>query len=111
MWMNGEELTRFVLDGRKITATLMLRPGINRLELRWLEGAQQGKPRLVLRDVGLITVRKQGPRRLNSLNVVPIRLIYEELVTDYQDLWARRLTGLKHELESRTPHTKKNKSQ
>lgn len=56
----------------------------------------------VLRDVGLITVRKDGPRRLNSLNVVPIRQIYEELVDDYQDLWARRLTGLKHDLESRT---------
>ena len=59
----------------------------------------------VLRDVGLITVRKEGPRRLNSLNVVPIRQVYEELVTDYQDLWARRLTGLKHELESRTRDT------
>ncbi len=65
----------------------------------------------VLRDVGLITVRKQGPRRLNSLNVVPIRQIYEELVDDYQDLWARRLTGLKRELESQSKDTKKGKSQ
>lgn len=53
MWMNGEELTRFVLDGREVTTTLMLRPGPNRLELRFLERAQQAKPRLVLRDVGL----------------------------------------------------------
>ena len=65
----------------------------------------------VLRDVGLITVRKEGPRRLNSLNVVPIRHIYEELVDDYQDLWARRLTGLKHELESRTQDTATGKPQ
>ncbi len=65
----------------------------------------------VLRDVGLITVRKEGPRRLNSLNVVPIRQIYEELVDDYQDLWARRFTGLKRELESQTKDTKKGKQQ
>lgn len=64
----------------------------------------------VLRNVDLITVRKQGPRRLNSLNVIPIRQIYEHLVDDYQDLWASRLTGLKHELESRTKNTRKGKS-
>lgn len=55
----------------------------------------------VLRDVGLITVREDGPRRINSLNVVPIRRVYEELVDEYQDLWARQLTGLKRELESK----------
>ena len=63
----------------------------------------------VLRDVGLITVRLEGPRRYNSLNVVPIRQIYEELVDDYQDLWARSLTGLKRELESRTTDSQKGK--
>ncbi len=63
----------------------------------------------VLREVGLITVRKDGPRRLNSLNVVPIRHIYEELVDDYQDVWARRLTGLKRELESPGNETEKGK--
>ena len=57
----------------------------------------------VLRDAGLITVRKEGPRRLNSLNVVPIRQVYEELVSDYQDIWAGRLTGLKRELAGRDP--------
>ena len=65
----------------------------------------------VLREVGLITVRKEGPRRLNSLNVVPIRQIYEELVDDYQDLWAKRLTGLKRELESRNRNTSKGEPQ
>lgn len=65
----------------------------------------------VLRNVGLITVRKKGSRRLNSLNVVPIRQIYEELVGDYQDLWAKHLTGLKRELESRPKDTKKGKPQ
>ena len=61
----------------------------------------------VLRDVGLITVREDGPRRINSLNVVPIRRVYEELVDEYQDLWARRLTDLKRELESEKRPTRK----
>ncbi len=57
----------------------------------------------VLRDAGLILVREEGPRRLNYLNVVPIRRIYEELVDGYQDLWVHNLTGLKKELEESPP--------
>ena len=56
----------------------------------------------VLREVGLIKVRKRGTRRLNTLNVVPIRRIYEELVHGYQDVWASQLTDLKRELEGGT---------
>lgn len=56
----------------------------------------------ILRDVGLIKVRKNGTRRLNTLNVVPIRQVYEELVHGYQDVWAGQLTDLKRELESST---------
>ena len=54
----------------------------------------------VLREVGLIQVRKSGTRRLNTLNVVPIRQVYDELVHGYQDVWAGQLTDLKRELES-----------
>ncbi|MCH9648438.1 MAG: helix-turn-helix domain-containing protein [Deltaproteobacteria bacterium] len=54
----------------------------------------------VLREAGLIKVRKDGTRRLNTLNVVPIRQVYDELVHGYQDIWAGQLTGLKRELES-----------
>ena len=53
----------------------------------------------ILRDAGLVLVRKDGTRRLNSLNVIPIRRVYEELVSDYQDSWARKLTHLKRDLE------------
>jgi hypothetical protein len=35
------------------------------------------------------------------INVVPIRLIYERWVSDYEDLWVRRLTVLKRSLERR----------
>ena len=53
----------------------------------------------VLREAGLVQTREEGRSVVNSLNVVPIRLIYERWVSDYQDLWARRLSGLKRSLE------------
>jgi DNA-binding transcriptional ArsR family regulator len=53
----------------------------------------------VLRAAGLVQAREEGRSVVNSLNVVPIRLIYERWVSDYQDLWARKLTALKRSLE------------
>jgi len=47
--------------------------------------------------------REAGRTVVNSLNVIPIRLIYERWVSDYQDLWARKLTGLKRSLEKGPP--------
>ena len=52
-----------------------------------------------LREAGLVLTREEGRTVLNSLNVIPIRLIYERWVSDYQDLWARRFTALKREIE------------
>ena len=53
----------------------------------------------VLRDAGLVQERWEGRRCINSLNVIPIRAIYERWVSDYQDIWASRLTSLKRSLE------------
>jgi DNA-binding transcriptional ArsR family regulator len=53
----------------------------------------------VLREAGLVQTREEGRNIVNSLNVVPIRLIYERWVSDYQDIWARKLSGLKRSLE------------
>ena len=53
----------------------------------------------VLREACLINTRAEGRRRLNSLNVVPIRQIYERWVSGLQDLWASQLVGLKRSLE------------
>lgn len=53
----------------------------------------------VLREAGLVQSRDEGRSVVNSLNVVPIRLIYERWVSGYQDLWARKLAGLKRSLE------------
>jgi len=53
----------------------------------------------VLRGAGLVQTREHGRSVVNSLNVVPIRLIYERWVSDYQGLWSRKLTRLKRSLE------------
>jgi len=53
----------------------------------------------VLREAGLINTRREGRRRINSLNAVPIRQIYERWVSKYEELWARQLIALKKSLE------------
>ena len=53
----------------------------------------------VLRDAGLVQERWEGRRCINSLNVVPIRRIYERWVSGYEDLWVSTLTSLKKSLE------------
>ena len=54
---------------------------------------------IVLRDAGLVLTREEGRSVVNTLNVVPLRLIYERWVSEWQDLWVRNLTGLKRSLE------------
>ena len=53
----------------------------------------------VLRETDLLKTRADGRRRMNSLNVIPIRQIYEHWVSGYQDLWASQLVHLKQTLE------------
>ena|SRR6266446_4893164 len=55
----------------------------------------------VLRKAGLVQSREEGRTMINSLNVIPIRMIYERWVSDYQDLWARRMSALKRSIEER----------
>jgi DNA-binding transcriptional ArsR family regulator len=54
----------------------------------------------VLREVGLVRTREKGRQKINSLNAVPLRLLYEELVNDYQDLWARQMLNVKRHAEN-----------
>ncbi len=49
----------------------------------------------VLREAGLVITREQGRHRVNSLNAVPIRQIYERWVSRYQEFWAHTLLRLK----------------
>ena len=49
----------------------------------------------VLRNAQLIRTREAGRQRVNSLNVVPIRQIYERWVGPFQELWSSELLRIK----------------
>lgn len=53
----------------------------------------------VLRESGLINTREDGRRRINSLNVVPIRQIYERWVGPFAELWSSTLLRVKDDFE------------
>jgi len=55
----------------------------------------------VLREVGLISTREDGRRRINSLNVVPIRQIYERWVGPFAELWSSTILRIKDDVESK----------
>ena len=55
----------------------------------------------VLRNAQLIRTREAGRQRVNSLNVVPIRQIYERWVGPFQELWSSELLRIKDLAEER----------
>jgi DNA-binding transcriptional ArsR family regulator len=55
----------------------------------------------VLRDAGLVITRSEGRRRVNSLNAVPIRRIYERWMGPFSELWSSTLLRLKDDLEKK----------
>jgi DNA-binding transcriptional ArsR family regulator len=55
----------------------------------------------VLRVAGLIHTREESRQRINSLNVVPIRQIYERWVGRFEELWASHLLRIKEDAEAK----------
>jgi DNA-binding transcriptional ArsR family regulator len=55
----------------------------------------------VLRRADLVFTREEGRRRVNSLNIVPIRRVYERWVGPFQELWSSQLLGIKEIAEGR----------
>jgi DNA-binding transcriptional ArsR family regulator len=55
----------------------------------------------VLREAGLVETREEGRQRVNSLNVVPIRQIYERWVGRFEELWSSHLLRIKEIAENR----------
>jgi DNA-binding transcriptional ArsR family regulator len=53
----------------------------------------------VLREAGLIETSEEGRQRINSLNVVPIRRIYERWVGRFEELWSSHLLRIKEMAE------------
>lgn len=54
----------------------------------------------VLRQAQLVHTRENGRQRVNSLNVVPIRQIYERWVGPFQELWSGELLRIKEIAEN-----------
>jgi DNA-binding transcriptional ArsR family regulator len=54
----------------------------------------------VLRDASLVNTREEGRRRINSLNAVPIRQIYERWMGPFAEIWSSTLLRLKDDLET-----------
>jgi len=54
----------------------------------------------VLRNAGLINTREEGRQRVNSLNAVPIRQIYERWVSRYEEFWADKLLRLQEDFQA-----------
>ena len=53
----------------------------------------------VLRQAALVVTREEGRQRINSLNAVPIRMIYERWVRNYEGMWANALLRVKEASE------------
>jgi DNA-binding transcriptional ArsR family regulator len=60
----------------------------------------------VLREAALVHTREEGRQRVNSLNVVPIRQIYERWVGPFQELWSGELLRIKEFAEQESAETR-----
>ena len=55
----------------------------------------------ILEEAGLVIVRREGRKRYNYINAVPIRHIYERWVNKYSEVWASSLLSLKSHVEKK----------
>src|SRR6478752_5010497 len=60
----------------------------------------------MLRQAALVITREEGRQRINSLNAVPIRMIYERWVSNFEGNWASTLLRVKEASEPSTPASK-----
>jgi len=56
----------------------------------------------MLRKASLINTEKEGRKRENSLNAVPIRQIYERWMGPFAELWSSTLLRMKDDVEKKT---------
>ena len=64
----------------------------------------------VLREAQLVQTRESGRHRVNSLNAVPIRRIYERWVTGFEEFWSHELLRLKETVEEQSDDRKTGRS-
>lgn len=48
----------------------------------------------VLKEANLVIVKAEGRQRINSLNAIPIRMMYERWVSNYAELWSQTLLSI-----------------
>jgi DNA-binding transcriptional ArsR family regulator len=53
----------------------------------------------VLREAGLVNTREEGRQRINSLNAIPIRQIYERWMNRYSEFWSDQLLRIQDDFE------------
>jgi DNA-binding transcriptional ArsR family regulator len=92
----ADETRRTILDflrsGPKPTTAIVEQfPGLSRFAVM--------KHLDVLRQAALVVTREDGRQRINSLNAVPIRMIYERWVSKYEGIWASALLRVKEASE------------
>jgi DNA-binding transcriptional ArsR family regulator len=56
----------------------------------------------VLREAHLVQTRENGRQRVNSLNPIPIRQIYERWVSPFHEVWSSELLRIKELAEENT---------
>lgn len=79
-------------DGGRTTGALAAAfPGLSRFGVM--------KHLRVLEEAGLVIAKREGRRRYNHLNAVPLRMMYERWVSRYADRWAAGLVELKKRIE------------
>lgn len=64
----------------------------------------------VLREAGLISTRAEGRKRINSLNVNPLRQIMERWISKYEAYWTNTLLRVKDAAEDDTAKKPSSKS-
>jgi len=98
----ADETRRTILDflrsgPKKTTAIVEQFPDLSRFAVM--------KHLDVLRQAALVLTREEGRQRINSLNAVPIRMIYERWVSNYEGIWANALLRIKESAERGTTAT------
>lgn len=56
----------------------------------------------VLREANLVKTRSEGRRRINSLNVAPLRQVLERWISKYEAYWANTLLRVKDSAEEQS---------
>lgn len=64
----------------------------------------------VLREAGLVTTRAEGRRRINALNVAPIRQILERWISKYEAYWTNTLLRVKESAEGEAAEKRRRRS-